>query len=282
MKKCGWAIFLFALSLTLHLIKLGNFPTFISDEASIGYNAFSLLKTGRDEWGNQLPLTFKAFGEHKLPLYIYFSVLPISFLGLNQLATRFVSAAFGAMSVLFFINIVTSMGLGRKKNYVFIMAASFLYVINPWHIQTSRMALEANLGLFFFLAGFTFFLKESFCLSALFFVLTLIFKNKPLKKIWPATLIFVVLLIPLVLSGFRGSSERFLKVSIFTDPGVVARIEEKRLNCLGHFNYLFCRLVYNRPAGESLSGIKPDYLVPSSNGQTAFVVYDLTYRQNDK
>ena len=63
-------ILILFLSFVIRIWQLGAMPTFISDEASIGYNAYSILKTGRDEWNNLLPLSFKSFGEYKLPLYI--------------------------------------------------------------------------------------------------------------------------------------------------------------------------------------------------------------------
>jgi hypothetical protein len=33
------------------------------DEMSIGYNAFSIAETGKDEWGRAYPLAFQAFGD---------------------------------------------------------------------------------------------------------------------------------------------------------------------------------------------------------------------------
>src|SRR5262249_11830786 len=46
-------------------------PGLDPDEVSIGYNAYSILRTGRDEYGVPWPLTFRAFGEFKRPAYIY-------------------------------------------------------------------------------------------------------------------------------------------------------------------------------------------------------------------
>ena len=47
-----------------------NPPGFFADEASFGYNAYSVLHTGKDEHG-QIAVFFEAFGEYKLPVYIY-------------------------------------------------------------------------------------------------------------------------------------------------------------------------------------------------------------------
>ena len=52
-----------------------------SDEASYGYNAFSILETGKDEYGNFMPLAFRSFGDYKAPLYIYFLIPFIKIFG---------------------------------------------------------------------------------------------------------------------------------------------------------------------------------------------------------
>lgn len=54
MSKGWWLllIFIIVLSGVLRLYKLSDIPVGLyADEASIGYNAYSILKTGRDEHG---------------------------------------------------------------------------------------------------------------------------------------------------------------------------------------------------------------------------------------
>ena len=46
-------------------------PSLYWDETSIGYNAYSITQGLKDEWGKMLPVNFRAFGEFKLPVYIY-------------------------------------------------------------------------------------------------------------------------------------------------------------------------------------------------------------------
>ena len=41
-----------------------NYPPLLWDEAALGYNAYSILKTGRDEYGQYFPLIFKSFGDY--------------------------------------------------------------------------------------------------------------------------------------------------------------------------------------------------------------------------
>src|SRR5436190_22916954 len=49
-----------------------NPPGFAPDESSIAYNALTIARSGVDEHGIAHPLYFRAFGEYKNPVYIYF------------------------------------------------------------------------------------------------------------------------------------------------------------------------------------------------------------------
>lgn len=81
--------FLILLFLLTRLYGLISVPSSVYwDEASIGYNAYSILKTGKDEWGEFLPLHFRAFGEFKLPVYIYSTIPFVYVFGLNEVSVR--------------------------------------------------------------------------------------------------------------------------------------------------------------------------------------------------
>lgn len=88
------------LAAILRLYKLGDYPVSLSwDEVAIGYNAFSISKTGKDEYGTKLPLLFKSFNDYKLPGYIYLDAIFVKFLGLSEFSTRLPSALFGFLTV---------------------------------------------------------------------------------------------------------------------------------------------------------------------------------------
>ena len=71
------------------------------DEAALGYNAYSLLKTGRDEYGNFLPISLRSFNDFKPALYSYLTIPFVYFGGLNDATTRMVSATAGVVSLIF-------------------------------------------------------------------------------------------------------------------------------------------------------------------------------------
>lgn len=128
-------------------------PSLNWDEVSHGYNAYSILKTGKDEWGQAFPLIFKAYGDYKLPVYIYTTIASIAAFGLNDFAVRFPSALFGLLSVLFTYLLVKKL----FKNDLVAFLSVFFLAISPWHIFLSRPAFEANLASFLVIAPLYFF-----------------------------------------------------------------------------------------------------------------------------
>src|SRR5258706_2824182 len=69
------------------------------DEAALGYNAYSVLKTGRDEYGTWFPLSLRSYDDYKPPLYMYLTIPPVAIFGLNVWSTRLASAIMGVLAV---------------------------------------------------------------------------------------------------------------------------------------------------------------------------------------
>lgn len=144
-------------------------PALNWDEVSHGYNAYSILKTGRDEWGKTFPIIFRAYGDYKLPVYIYLTVISEFFFGLSELAVRLPSILAGTLSVLFTYLLVRKL---FTKNSLALIAA-FLMAIEPWSLFTSRIAVEANVAVFLIITGVFFFLKGT--RNFKFLILSIIF-----------------------------------------------------------------------------------------------------------
>lgn len=158
-------------------------PGLYIDEINIGYNADSILKTGKDEYGTRYPLYFRSYGDYKMPLYIYAVSGSIYVFGRNDFAVRFPSALAGSLAVLlmyFFVKKILELdGIKSisKKESISLLSA-FLLAVTPWQLQFSRGGFENNLALFlFFLAVYLalcFFEKKKSAflyLSYLFFIL---------------------------------------------------------------------------------------------------------------
>jgi hypothetical protein len=85
----------------LKLLGLGSAPPGLyNDEASIGYNAWTLAHHGVDEHGVAHPLFFEAFGEYKNTVYIY-ALAPLTWvLPLTPAVERLPAALFGLATVI--------------------------------------------------------------------------------------------------------------------------------------------------------------------------------------
>jgi 4-amino-4-deoxy-L-arabinose transferase-like glycosyltransferase len=159
------------LFLVTRLYKISEIPASVYwDEASIGYNAYSVLTTGKDEWGETLPLHFRAFGEFKLPVYIYSVVASEFIFGVNALAVRFPSVIFGLLSIVGLYLVVNKI----TKLKPIALFSSFMFSITPWFFIFSRTGYESVAGLAFFIWAI-YFLVLSFEKNKLLVVSVLLF-----------------------------------------------------------------------------------------------------------
>ncbi|QQG47043.1 MAG: hypothetical protein HY044_02790 [Candidatus Woesebacteria bacterium] len=157
----------------LYFYKLEKIPNgFYIDEALPSYNAYSLLLTGKDEFGKTWPLVLRFYGSYNPFLYTYLTIFPIKFLGLTIFAARSVSALSGLLAVLVFYGILRSIGLIKSRIVIFI--STFLMLISPWLILHSRVGYEVSLAFLFLLLG-VWFLWLSIKNQPIFFILGILF-----------------------------------------------------------------------------------------------------------
>jgi len=153
-------ISIFILGMFFRFYQLGNIPNSLNwDEVSWGYNAYSIATTGQDEYGKFMPLSFKAFGDFKQPMYVYLDAVPTLIWGLTAFAVRFPSALLGTLTILAVFFFVKELFHKDKNCLLFALVVSGLFAISPWSIQFSRVAFEANVGLFFTIVGATLLLR---------------------------------------------------------------------------------------------------------------------------
>lgn len=108
------------------------------DEAAQGYNTYSVLQTGYDEYG-KIPFRYLSFGENKLPLTGTLSAPFIAFFGLNDLTVRLPILLIGIIFPLLFYGAAYS--LTQSKNIAVI--ACVLASTNTWLYTMSRHQHEA-------------------------------------------------------------------------------------------------------------------------------------------
>lgn len=149
-------IIILVLASILRLNKLGVLPPSLNwDEAALGYNAYSILKTQKDEYANKLPLYFRSLDDYKPPLYTYLTVPAVGIFGLNDFAVRLPSALLGILTV--FSTYLLAKELFKNKKIAYL--SSFFLAISPWHLQFSRVAFETNTTIFWFTLGLWAFLR---------------------------------------------------------------------------------------------------------------------------
>lgn len=156
LKERSLIIIVFLVSLFFRFYQITKMPISLNwDEAAFGYNAFSILETGRDEYGTRLPLEFKSVGDYKCPLFVYLTVPVIKLFGLNEFGIRFLSSLFGAMSVVILFLIVKEL-FGRT---LVAFLSSILLAISPWHLQFTRAQGDVSVSSLFVVLGVYLFLK---------------------------------------------------------------------------------------------------------------------------
>ncbi len=263
-------------------------PAMLQDEVGVGYAAISIAETGKDEWGTSFPLIFKSFGDYKAPGFIYATALLYKIIGWQEILPRITSAIAGVFIVLLGTLWIRKLFKSDELGLV----AGLLLATNPWTIHLSRMALESNLGLAFFMAGLLFMSyasKSYFKLgaSAVFFSLstytfhsfryavilflfatifgTLLIHYKELKKkstFLKSTLLILLFSTILSLPGFfaKGATGRLNQTLIITSSDHIKLYEHYENNCHGTFIEInpkltiLCKLKYNKFTRQILIG----------------------------
>jgi len=124
----------------LRLLYLGEIPAGLyMDEASVGYEAWSLLHYGITRNGYAWPVNLVAWGCGQSALYSYLSIPIIAAFDLTVWSTRLLMAVTGTASLLVFWRIAA------RDQPAFGLLALLLLTFCPWHLMLSRWALECNL-----------------------------------------------------------------------------------------------------------------------------------------
>lgn len=229
-------------------------PSLFGDELDVGYQAYSILKTGKDYMGNPWPLHFKSIAEYRTPLYLYSAVPTVALFGITPLGVRLPSILFGTLLVPVYFFFVYELTKNKRVS----LLASLLLTITPWHLQYSRAGFEVSEMLFFLIYGLYAFLKglkkcRWFYVSAFFLAFTPWIYNTaklylplslvvmvfiywrdlikiPKKYLIISFTIFSIIITPFIVSTlYGGGNERFVGISIFNNPEMEGIIGFSRL-----------------------------------------------------
>lgn len=260
----------------VRFIGLGTIPPgLVDDEADKAYDAYSLLLTGKDQWGKSWPLlAFKGFGDYRTPLYTYLTVPSVAFFGLTPLAVRLPSAVFGVLSVIAVYFLVLELFREFRRVGVLALFSAALLAISPWHIGMSRMAMEVTVSVFLVMTGMYVFLAGRryvrllpfagviFGLSVYAYPAHVVFVpivvlllagtywDFYIKKYLSLTVVtvavFLCIALPITITSNAASAVRTRQVNLTNDPGIIDLLNEKRGACQKNVPAPVCRLVYNK------------------------------------
>jgi hypothetical protein len=139
-KRLSAAIVIIALAvgIGLRVVGLANVPPALSqDEACEGYDAYSVLLTGRDHHGNFLPLAMQGFDDYRMPLFQYSLVPLVAAFGLKPAVVRLGAALWGSVDLV----ALTALA-GLMMGWPGAAAAALFGALSPWHLTFSRHGQE--------------------------------------------------------------------------------------------------------------------------------------------
>jgi len=286
-------ITLISFSLTVINFRIPSPPSFNADEAAFGYNAYSLLKTGRDEYGTLLPLRLKSFGDYKMPLYSYLSVPFMAVMGLSETSARALNVF---LSLLFpLIVYLLTKELFKKDSYA--LVAAFISSTSLGLHIVARHAHEAYLAAF--LTTLTFYLLVRFLkkqtvakgallaaslllmlfsyhpgrlFAGLFLVAAGIYavQQKKVKRYIPAFLLVIIVIGVFTISDFIYKPERLKNLLFFSSAGIQLKVQE--LKTEGGIRYLYNPLLVGirEMTFEHLSYFSPQFLLQNGDSNDRF------------
>lgn len=264
----------------LRFFKLSEFPVQLNhDEVSQLYDTASIVQTGKDIYGNFLPLAFPSTGDYKVGHYIYISTISYLIFGDREITIRIPAAFFGTLTIVAVFLFVQSI----TKNWIIALISAASLAITPSEIFYSRKSFESVIGVclvFFGLYNFMNSLNRAksklwgygaaFFLASAMYVYTshiivvpllillcvLAFKKEKTfqhKRFFYPLILWLILIIPLVYITFTHANLRFRAASVFItqDVNLNRQLEFSQNHPKTYLDYIFNRY---------LSQFNPTYL----------------------
>lgn len=234
-------IVLIIVGVFLRVFWIDRFPIQLNhDEVSQLYDAISIAQTGRDIYGNYMPTMFVSINDFKSPFYTYATSLAYLLFGDYEWIIKVPGILFSILTIpaiYWFVKI-------SFKNQNLAILASALTVITPFEIFYGRKSFESTIGICLLIIGFTslfnylsnknvrwFYLgnitlavamytyfSHAILIPLLLFIF--IWLNKKVlwsekKRVLPAILLWVVLIIPIISVVILNPDSRYRSETVF-------------------------------------------------------------------
>lgn len=242
---------------TVRFYKVESIPAGLyHDEVDAGYQARSLIETGRDYRGDLSPFYVNSFVDPRTPVPVWITVISTLIFSSEELQVRMGSVIVGTLNVLLIFLLIKNWTKSFGKAFY----TSLVFAVNPWQIQFSRFNHEANSILLFLLLtliffnlsiqkinlkylilsviflGFSMYTYRSMSLFApiVLFTLFIIFRKKLLlygvKKLGLCLLVFLFITIPFLYQTTFAAKDkpRIAQISIFSDQKYAVQVQRDR------------------------------------------------------
>lgn len=300
MKKHTILLLILLIAALLRFYQIDSNPkSMYGDGMTAVYDAWSIFKTGHDQKGNFMPLTF-SLGGGRPAGYVYATVPFAAVLGPTALAAQMVSVLSGIGIVLLLCLLVRRF-LPQKAA----LAVAAVAALNPWNLSLSRGPFESHFALFLTLLGVYAFMRGGlwllitgvsfglasqtygtyrFTIPLLTTLLMLIhlptfhvgtrFK-KPIL-LFSLLIIAASTILSVYLTMSRGRQDRFDIINIFKDPSLRSSISQKVKNerLLDSLSPSLAYLIHTPQielagilAENYFSNLLPDFLFLHGDGQ---------------
>lgn len=205
-------ILIIILASVLRLWMLGQVPISMSDdEIRLVYSGYSISQTGKDAFGNFLPIVFHMDGAStygQVPIYLsslFFLLLP-----LNPFVARLPFALSGILSVILLYFVVRKI-LNNSKIASF---SAFAMSISVWNLQMTRFAIEIDIAVVLYLAAILIFLYYKKNLKTLISSMVLFFLA--FYSYAATKVIFIPLFLALIWYKFKDLNKKSMVIIIAT------------------------------------------------------------------
>lgn len=288
------------ISIFLHTYQAGK-PCLNEDEAAQGYNTYSVLQTGYDEYG-KIPIRYLSFGENKLPLTGMLSAPFITLFGLNVLSVRLPVLVLGILFPAFFYGATYSLTKSKRTALI----ACVLAGTNVWLGTMSRHQHEAvvlativliyvstlfrnlpklnkrnilTLGILSFMGLYTYHSAKVIIPFLVVSTLIIIFhKQRNIFK--QSIIVFLIAFILFGLTEYIQPTNRVTNLSYFTSPAFIHEIQQGRVE--GGSPLFYNKIIYGGYTGlrRFIGYLGPEFLLNKSDSNLRYgypSVHLLTY-----
>ncbi len=211
-------------------------PELFGDEIDVGYQAYSLLKTGQDIYRQTMPFYIHSLAEWRAPLLTYATVPTIALAGLNEYGVRLPEVIFGVLGIAILFLLIKQ----TTNSVTLSLWVSVTLAMMPWHIHYSRAAFEVVLMLDLIMLGTLLFIKKRFLLGFILFALSMYTYSTAMlfvpiwigyllikEKAFPILqgLVFGLLITPLIYFIFLGPArDRFGILSLTNNREIIDKV----------------------------------------------------------